>query len=168
MTLQLDNCCFCGELRIGSLIIGYLTLIRDIIVTLISIIILAISREIRASGIVIAVFCILLLIGLLNVIFTIVLLIGIHQYKNGHMKVYLIFNLVVMVIAVLLILILCIATGLPILILVGLVFLAFHVYYLLIIRSYYLKMDNALNKPAIFSTPEGPPLTAERLGFTEA
>lgn len=47
-------------------------------------------------------------------------------------------------------------------------FSGFHIYYLVVIRSYYMTMDDASKMPAIFNTPEGPPLTAERLGLTHA
>ncbi|CAB3227862.1 unnamed protein product [Arctia plantaginis] len=153
--LKLKYCCYCGDLRTGSVVIANVNLVRDILFLLISITMLTLTGTRYAlwlDRVMIPVFGILLVVNIVNVIMDIVLLIGIHKYKVGYLKTNFIFNVIEMVVASVLILTLCITSELPGLIALCLVFLGFHMYNLMIIRSYYLKMDDPSNKPAIYDS----------------
>ncbi|MBN4742889.1 hypothetical protein H4F41_25020, partial [Escherichia coli] len=101
MALELSNCCFCVELRTGSLIIGYLSLVGNIILTIASIMGIAGSAYIMQNGkdqdtqdaglIALIVVIIAFIFILINLIMNIVLLVGLHKYKRGHVKAYLIY-----------------------------------------------------------------------------
>ncbi|CAB3227861.1 unnamed protein product [Arctia plantaginis] len=72
-----NKCCFCGELRTSTLICSYLTLARDVIVTVASITLFCLSGSAITfiSGVGISVFCVVIAIVFTNVLFTIVLII---------------------------------------------------------------------------------------------
>ncbi|XP_072944721.1 uncharacterized protein [Epargyreus clarus] len=108
--LIFDDCCFCVELRTGCLIIGYLNLIGSIIATIMSIMLVATGSaivsvyhddpDVKTAGVVLLVVAIitLVIVGLL-LAFAIVLLIGLHKDKPGHVKCYLIYSVIFLVLS---------------------------------------------------------------------
>lgn len=162
MALEFNKCCFCVDLRVGSFIIGYLGLVGCIIMTLLSIVGLVASAYITVNGdtkqaqmiggFALAVMCIVLVIVVLHLIFDIILLIGLHKNKRGHVKAYLVFVTIFIVISILAF-ISSIANGSPAgEIVKSLLTILFSAYFLLVIRSYYLKMDDATKRPAVYNT----------------
>nr|XP_049700427.1 uncharacterized protein LOC126055412 [Helicoverpa armigera] len=163
MALEFNKCCFCIELRTGCLIIGYLNLIGNIVMILLSILGLAAAGVVTAQGkdedvqavgaVMFAVVAIMLVFLILFLAFTIVLLVGLHQYKRGHIKAYLIYALIFIVLYI----IMFFASFASEHIVAGnvvrdLISILLSIYFLLVIRSYYLKMDDPANKPAVYNT----------------
>ncbi|CAB3227857.1 unnamed protein product [Arctia plantaginis] len=166
MAFEVNKCCFCVELRTGSLIIGYLNLVWNIIVTLLVIVSMAAvgvavssisEREMNEEKHTIAViamvvFGAILLFLILNLIFIIVLLVGLHKNKRGHVKAYLIYAFIFILFAIVMF-ISSIARGNPAGdIIKNLLTLLFTIYFFVVIRSYYLKMNDTANKPAVYNT----------------
>ncbi|XP_075977261.1 uncharacterized protein LOC142977317 [Anticarsia gemmatalis] len=159
MALQLNNCCFCVELRTGSLIIGYLNLVGSILTTIATGVGLGLGGYIiaegdadhkKAGGVVVAVMALLLLLAIVNLIFSVVLLIGIHKYKPGHVKAFVIFYGICIVLSAIL-LIVNLSMGTPFKDVVSSFLQIFlGIYFLLVIRSYHKTMNE--NGPAIYDT----------------
>ncbi|CAG9788418.1 unnamed protein product [Diatraea saccharalis] len=167
-----DKCCGCIELRTGCLIIGYLNLIGAILGILTAAILvlgtgIALSdsevrdqfkHEFKEAGAAVATAVvvtavILIILFVLFFAMIIVYLVGIHQNKRGHVKAYMIFSVIFLVI-------------LTIMFFVGLanppvsasdvcskiLNILLNIYFLLVIRSYYYKMNDASRQPAIYNT----------------
>ncbi|KAI5634154.1 hypothetical protein NE865_13110 [Phthorimaea operculella] len=157
----LNSCCGCIELKTGSLIIGYLNLIGEIIFIIIGIIGLVgggvvaagaeSEKEAHNGQAVMIVSIILLLIVLFFFAFTVVLLVGIHQNKRGHVKAYLIVGAVCLVLSLITTLASFATSANGTVIASRIISYIISVYFLLVIRSYYLKMEDS-NKPAIYNT----------------
>lgn len=163
MALEVNKCCFCVELKTGSLIIGYLGLVWNIILTLMVILGIvaagAITSQARDDNdaktigtAMLVVMAIVAVFVVLNLIFSIVLLVGLHQNKRGHVKAYLIYTGIFIVLGIIFF-ITSIAQGSAAgEIIKYLINLALSVYFLIVIRSYWLKMDDASMRPAIYNT----------------
>ncbi|KAF9823387.1 hypothetical protein SFRURICE_006600 [Spodoptera frugiperda] len=164
MTFVFDKCCFCIELRTGCLIIGYLNLIGNIIAILMSIIGLAAAGVVTAEGdkedgtqavgaVALAVIGILLIFFILFLTFSIVLLVGLHKHKRGHIKAYLIYTVIFLVLYVIMFFAGFAASHINGGVVArDLISILLSIYFLLVIRSYYLKMDDPSNKPAVYNT----------------
>ncbi|KAJ0176282.1 hypothetical protein K1T71_008456 [Dendrolimus kikuchii] len=153
-----DNCCFCIDLKVGTLILGYLSLVGSFIYAILVGIGIAGGSVLIAKGdedqqmvggIVLAVAIIMLIVLLVNLLFTIVLLVGVHKDKRGHVKAYLIFNMICIVLMII---------GFfgsfagPIdwsKIIQNLITIVLSIYYWVVIRSYWVKMgETSKNRPA--------------------
>ncbi|XP_075976575.1 uncharacterized protein LOC142976883 [Anticarsia gemmatalis] len=157
----LDNCCFCIELRTGSLIIGYLSLIGSIILTLMAGIAMGLSgyyasevttdEQRLGAGILIGITVFILIIVLLNLIFSIVLLVGLHKYKRGHVKAYLIYTGIFIGLSILLF-IASVSTNPNVQhIFRDILQIGLSIYFLIVIRSYYKRMNDPENNPTVYS-----------------
>ncbi|CAH0400261.1 unnamed protein product [Chilo suppressalis] len=164
-----DKCCGCIDLRTGCLIIGYLNLIGAIIGVVMGAI-LAIGTGVILSSdefkeqlhddqaAVVTTFAVILAVILIILfvfffIMVVVYLVGIHQNKRGHVKAYMVFAVIFLVIY-------------TVMFFVGfanppirasdvcskLLSILLNVYFLLVIRSYYYKMNDASRQPAIYNT----------------
>ncbi|KAJ8719388.1 hypothetical protein PYW08_011563 [Mythimna loreyi] len=167
---EFNKCCFCIDLRSGCLIIGYLNLIGNIIMVLLSIVTLATSavakslinenEELKDSReglqvmttVLIAVVAIMLVFFILFLAFTIVLLVGLHKHKRGHIKAYLIYALIFIILSVIMFFAGFAGTQSAGEIIKQIFIILLNIYFLLVIRSYYLKMDDPSNKPAVYNT----------------
>ncbi|KAJ8720011.1 hypothetical protein PYW07_012054 [Mythimna separata] len=167
---EFNKCCFCIDLRSGCLIIGYLNLIGNIILILLSIIAMATTgvanaiindneefKDARESmhvmaTVIFAILVIMLIFYLLFLAFTIVLLVGLHQHKRGHIKAYLIYALIFIVLSIIMFFASFGGTITAGEIIRQLVLILLNIYFVLVIRSYYLKMDDPSNKPAVYNT----------------
>ncbi|CAH0726762.1 unnamed protein product, partial [Brenthis ino] len=147
--LVLDFCCCCFPLRTGCLVIGYLNLIANIILAIYAILSLSAGISMAYSGlyshqastIVISVSTVLLIFILIYVAFTIALLYGLHKEKPRHVKAYLVYGLVFLIIyTVLFIVNLILGAHEPIGIVGRIVEIALSAYFLLVIRSQYVRM----------------------------
>ncbi|KAJ2951693.1 hypothetical protein O0L34_g13855 [Tuta absoluta] len=156
----LNSCCGCIELKTGSLIIGYLNLIGEIIFIIIGLVgligggvVAANSKnedDVHGAQAVMIVSIILLLIVFFFFAFTIVLLVGIHKNKRGHVKAYLIVGAICLVLSLITTLASFAGAYDGLTIASRIISYIVSVYFLLVIRSYYLKMDNSKG-PAIYS-----------------
>ncbi|XP_063364766.1 uncharacterized protein LOC134653360 [Cydia amplana] len=159
-SLIFDKCCGCIELKTGCLIIGYLELVGEIILSLLILVSLlaggvAISsdkEDVKEVGVGLIVISAILLLALaLLLAFTITLLVGLHKNKRGHVKAYLIYSAIFFVIAVVMFFS-GLSQGPPVSnIISNIIGLLIHLYFLLVIRSHYYKMDEA-SKGAIYNT----------------
>ncbi|XP_063625360.1 uncharacterized protein LOC134797069 [Cydia splendana] len=159
-SLIFDKCCGCIELKTGCLIIGYLELVGEIILSLLILVSLlaggvAISsdkEDVKEVGVGLIVISVILLLALaLLLAFTITLLVGLHKNKRGHVKAYLIYSAIFFVIAVVMFFA-GLSQGPPISnIISNIITLVIHLYFLMVIRSHYHKMDDA-SKGAIYNT----------------
>lgn len=170
--LVFDKCCFCIELKTGCFIIGYMSLAFYSILTILAIVGLATGSYMAAhpemvveegsdnqdvataGGIMVIVFSALAIIFLAILLtFVIVLLVGLHKNKPGHVKAYVIYS--------------CIFIILTVIALVSSIFspnkdagsisqtltsIAWNVYTTLVIRSHYFAMKNPERGPAIYNT----------------
>ncbi|CAH2220413.1 jg14394, partial [Pararge aegeria aegeria] len=158
--LVFKNCCFCIPLKTGCLILGYFYLISSIVVLLmtgfgLSFIVTMlhhVADAIKPLMITLVVLgSIILVLILIALPFNILLLIGLHKEKKNYIKIYLIFQLVFTILSILLRI-----TGVILSMggyltgaLTTLVYAVINIYYLIVIRSYYLKMSKgAKNVPA--------------------
>ncbi|XP_047997687.1 uncharacterized protein LOC125235239 [Leguminivora glycinivorella] len=159
-SLIFDKCCGCIDLKTGCFIIGYLELVGEIIFSILILISvmaggMAISsddKELKQVGVGLLVISIILLLALaLLLAFTITLLVGLHKNKRGHVKAYLIYSAIFFVIAVIMFFS-GLSQGPPVSNIIShIVGLVIHLYFLLVIRSHYHKMDDA-SKGAIYNT----------------
>ncbi|KAI5634152.1 hypothetical protein NE865_13108 [Phthorimaea operculella] len=157
----LNSCCGCIDLKTGSLIIGYLNLIGEITFIIISILglvgggVVAAGAESLKQALnvqaVMIVSVILLLIVFFFFAFTVVLLVGIHQNKRGYVMAYLIVGVVCLVLSLITTLASFATAANGTVIACHIVSYIISVYFLLVIRSYYLEMEDR-NKPAIYNT----------------
>ncbi|XP_049875237.1 uncharacterized protein LOC126373225 [Pectinophora gossypiella] len=159
-SLVFDNCCCCIELRTGCLIIGYLNLVGDIILTILAILGLVAGGVVAANGedqsdkdggvMIMVISVIFLLILLFFLAFTIVLLVGLHKNKRGHVKAYLIVSVICLVLSIIMFLASFAGTVTASDIVSKLISFALSIYFILVIRSYYYKMDDN-KRPAIYN-----------------
>ncbi|CAB3227858.1 unnamed protein product [Arctia plantaginis] len=151
MPLEVNNCCFFVGLRTGSLIIGYLNFIWNVLVigTLIAAMVTAAQiaadtsdKDTKmAAELTLALLGIALIFVIVNLLVTCLLLVGIHKHKRGYIKAYLIYTCIFIIFAIV-DFIASIAKGAPASNIVQNLFsLLFSIYYLVVIRSYYMKMD---------------------------
>ncbi|XP_028163957.1 uncharacterized protein LOC114355357 [Ostrinia furnacalis] len=169
--LLFDTCCGCIELRTGCLIIGYLNLVFSAIAVIMTLILgvmvgVAVNdkdvqqalreqghfpTEAAAAVSVIAIIFVVLI--LLFLIFNIVFLVGVHQNKRGHVKAYLIFHVIFLILYT--ISFLASFASPPINggdVASKLLSILLSIYFLLVIRSYYYKMGDTSRQPAIYNT----------------
>ncbi|CAB3227860.1 unnamed protein product [Arctia plantaginis] len=132
MVMELKNWCFCGSLRAGSLVIGYFNLIRDLLMigTLTILLLIPYSSDFALSNVDRAINYMLIGIGIINLIFV--------MNISKFIKIYLVYSLTAIVIASLLMIILYFTIEVPFLIYAYLIHFPFHIYNIIIIRSYYL------------------------------
>lgn len=156
-----DTCCGCIELRTGCLIIGYLQLVAQIIFSILILVLLTAGGVEAASDdktaqqggtLLIALSIIMLIFLILFLTFTIVLLVGLHKDKPGHVKAYIIFATIFLVINVITFLAGFANTPIKAGNVVGnLLGLLLSLYFLLVIRSHYVKMGDSSKGPAVYS-----------------
>ncbi|XP_061717837.1 uncharacterized protein LOC133525555 [Cydia pomonella] len=159
-SLIFDKCCICIELKTGCLIIGYLELVGEIILSLLILVSLlaggvAINsddQEVKQVGVGLLIISVIMLLALaLLLAFTITLLVGLHKDKRGHVKAYLIYAAIFFGIIVIMFFS-GLSQGPPISnIMSNIIGLMLHAYFLLVIRSYYHKMNDT-SKGAIYNT----------------
>lgn len=171
MGFEFNKCCFCIDLRTGCLIIGYLNLIANLVVMLVLSLGLVATGAIASGALndkdlpsetneniktvgafMLGIFVVTMVFLILFLAFTIVLLVGLHQYKRGHVKAYLIFSVIFVVLSVIMFFVSFGGAVTAGVIVRQLFTILLNIYFLLVIRSYYLKMDNPANKPAIYNT----------------
>ncbi|CAH0625264.1 unnamed protein product [Chrysodeixis includens] len=162
MGFEFEHCCFCIDLRIGCLVIGYINLFADLALILMSGMGLAAAGHVgriyggqaAAMGtIMMAILAVTMLVCILFLIFTIVLLVGLHQHKRGHVKAYLIYTLIFVILYTIMFFTgFAIATYSPWSIARDVISIVLTIYFLLVIRSYYLQMDDPNLRPAIYNT----------------
>ncbi|XP_047028580.1 uncharacterized protein LOC124636508 [Helicoverpa zea] len=152
MPLVMDKCCFFLPLRKGCLIIGYLNLVGNLLMILLSVIGLAAAsvlmiigkdEEEQNLGAAMFVVCMVMLILLLVFLaFTIILLLGLHQHKRTLVKVYLIYALAFIVLSIIMFFANLMVAVEPLNIVKDIVSIVVQIYFWLVIRSFYLVMDN--------------------------
>ncbi|KAI5634155.1 hypothetical protein NE865_13111 [Phthorimaea operculella] len=150
-----DKCCCCIDLRTGCLILGYLSLIEEIFVIGAALYFLMSNNYNRASQEEAIFIYILLFVMLFFFIVTIVLLVGIHKNKRSHVGTYLCVGAVCLVGGLISIVVSCISSSGPEKaqnIIKNIVGYLFNVYFYLVIRSYYYKMNNDVRGPPLTST----------------
>nr|ABK24774.1 unknown [Picea sitchensis] len=159
-SLVFDKCCGCIDLKTGCFIIGYLELVAEIILSLLILILLvggsvgvaSNKDDAQALGAgMLAIAVILLLVLALLLAFTITLLVGLHKNKRGHVKAYLIYSAIFLVLTVIMFFASFSQTITASNVISNLLGIALHAYFFLVIRSQYHKMDDA-NKGAIYNT----------------
>ncbi|KAJ2953906.1 hypothetical protein O0L34_g1540 [Tuta absoluta] len=106
----LNTCCDCIGLRTGCLIISYLSLIGEIFFIIVALVglhntgVLATEGKTeveKLAGEAGMIWFISLLVGVLvYFIFTVILLVGIYTNKSRHVKAYLIFNTITLVVSI--------------------------------------------------------------------
>lgn len=164
--LILDNCCGCIKLRTGCLIIGYLNLFYSIVIVIATAVCFS-SKDFKeefskrnADHLTIAsvVAIIALVIILLFLIMNIVFVIGVHQNKRGHVKAYLIYNAVFLVLYSLILFgafagaITSYGNALTWTNVVqNLLVIVLATYSLMVIRSFYYKMNDSNHQPAVYN-----------------
>ncbi|XP_045451748.1 uncharacterized protein LOC123660760 isoform X2 [Melitaea cinxia] len=150
-----SKCCFCIDLKTGCFILAYLNLVGVIIsiiltgVGLGAIITLAQSNpELKhAIPAAIGLTSVLLIFMILALAFSIVLLVGLHKDKPEHVKSYLIFNgIFVGIYAVLLIITIILGQVTVQMICTRILQILITIYFLLVIRSYYIDMKSNRNR----------------------
>ncbi|XP_075977259.1 uncharacterized protein LOC142977316 isoform X1 [Anticarsia gemmatalis] len=162
MTFELENCCYCVDLKTGALILGYMSGVSNLILITIAVCILhfdnfvllvAIKEFYRTEAFIIYVIMIVAVaILIISLIFNIILLIGLHQFKPKCVKAYLIYiGIYINITFGLLIASIIIGTEVRFVIR-DLVQLLISFYTLLIVRSYYKVMNFPPQKPMIFHT----------------
>ncbi|XP_068630846.1 uncharacterized protein [Battus philenor] len=143
-----DKCCICIELRTGCFIIGYLQLVTQAILAIVSIVGLMAGivllqksdEENHKIGLILVIaFVIMLLMLVPYLAFTIVYVVGLHKNKPGHVKAYLIFSVAFLFIYGVII-IAQIASGSTASFIQNIFYFLLNIYYLLVIRSYWLQM----------------------------
>ncbi|XP_045499827.1 lysosomal-associated transmembrane protein 4A-like [Colias croceus] len=148
--LTFEYCCCCFDLRIGSLIIGYLNVIFNLVITVLCSLKIRDGLAIKRLGLdsvfdistpIIATNSIELAIALLFIIFSLMLIYGIHKYQRLFVKSYLIYSFV-FIILVAVIFFVCLGTETmgPGQIITFIIAVAINIYFLLVVRSYYLTM----------------------------
>ncbi|XP_026741815.1 uncharacterized protein LOC113503878 [Trichoplusia ni] len=162
MGFELEHCCFCIDLRIGCLIIGYLNLIGDFALILMTILGLTALGNVGITfhgsmsvmgAIITSVFAVSLIVCTLFLVFTIVLLVGIHQHKRGHVKAYLIYTLIFLILYTIMFLAGFAGIGhTPLTIARDVISIILSIYFLIVVRSYYLTMDEPNLRPAMYNT----------------
>lgn len=166
---QFESCCFCIPLRTGTLVLGYLHLIGSLLGIILSSLMivggavvtsgnvdlgakeyhfnendknaLANEQVVKMAGVLaLAVGIILLILFIVHIVFVIFLLIGGHNSKPGHIKAYLIYSTVMVIIAVLLTIVSLIAAP-SAAVVSHFISYAIEIYFLLVIRSYMIKLQ---------------------------
>ncbi|KAL0829052.1 hypothetical protein ABMA28_003918 [Loxostege sticticalis] len=173
--LLFDTCCGCIELRTGCLIIGYLNLVFSLITIITTLVFgLAVGIAINdknfqeqikadpkfaeiagseATAVISAVAIVFVIILILFLAFNIVFLVGVHKDKRGHVKAYLIFHVIFLILYT--ISFLASFASPPINggdVASKLLAIVLSIYFLLVIRSYYYKMADSNRQPAIYNT----------------
>ncbi|XP_052741993.1 uncharacterized protein LOC112054418 isoform X1 [Bicyclus anynana] len=159
--LVLQQCCFCCiPLRTGSLILAYLYLIGIIVncgmtaatmITFTSYLAIS-SSELKLIFIkIIIILAFTLVINLVALPFNIYLLVGLHKERQRYVRIYIIFQIVFSVLTVLRqIVAVSMSSNIHIYGILQLVgHLVTNVYYLLVLRSHYLKMAIGTDQPAV-------------------
>ncbi|XP_075977036.1 uncharacterized protein LOC142977179 [Anticarsia gemmatalis] len=143
MVFELERCCWCLDLKSASFIIGYLELIGSLIWLLV-LQMFWMKFDVTGleyyAGLVFVILIIILTMEVLNLVFSILLLIGLYKHQAGHIKAYLIFS-VVNLIYVIMIMGFAFNQIVLIMSMSVLLTLAYRVYILAVVRSYYLSMD---------------------------
>ncbi|XP_038212853.1 uncharacterized protein LOC119833054 [Zerene cesonia] len=148
--LTFEHCCCCFDLRIGSLIIAYLDVIFNIVMSVVSGVRLRDGLTLRRLGIdsmfnistsIITTNSIQLAIALLFIIFSIMLVYGIHKYHRLFVKSYLIYSFIYIVLITIIFFVCLGIETVPAGEIIKFVFsICINIYFLLVIRSYYLTM----------------------------
>lgn len=165
-----DSCCGCIELKTGCLIIGYLNLIFGVVAIVMAALVAVgtgvvlsdsdvqheldkahVTAAVTTVAVVVAIILIILLV--LYFTFTIVYLVGVHQNKRGHVKAYLVYSVIFLVLYTILFFT-SFASGAVLLSTIAskIFSILLSIYFLLVIRSYYYKMNDASLQPAIYNT----------------
>ncbi|XP_034832941.1 lysosomal-associated transmembrane protein 4A-like [Maniola hyperantus] len=157
--IEFDNCCFCVPLRTGCLILGYLQLIASIILAIVSIVTLVavgavvatadaqVDESAAAVAALIAVYVIVLILVAALLTFSILLVVGIHKDRRGYVKAFLIYDLIFIIIYTIMYIVRCATLPPDVGYIVGtLIQILLNVYFLLVIRSYWVTMGNSVNR----------------------
>ncbi|XP_045774065.1 uncharacterized protein LOC123873303 [Maniola jurtina] len=152
-----DQCCFCVPLITGCLVLAYLFLVGTVVIGIFSIyavygivnIMPLVTGE--AHHIVIAVLvlnAVTLVLALISIPFNLLLLFGLHKERRSFLKVYLMFQLAYLIISELQnIVTFSLGFANIVAIVISLAGLVFNIYYILVIRSQYIRMGTASNLP---------------------
>ncbi|CAB3227859.1 unnamed protein product [Arctia plantaginis] len=145
------NSCLSLDLRTGSFICGYLNLAWHLAIAIVYLWVM-----IAASSIPFDVTSALVIIGIdlgfigINVIFNVMLIIGLHTLKRGFINAFIIYNYIFLAFCLIMFIIYLSLGGGVLNIMFKLVSLCFTAIFLLIIRSYYLSMDDNKTGAAMY------------------
>ncbi|XP_045774067.1 uncharacterized protein LOC123873304 [Maniola jurtina] len=145
-----NQCCFCVPLRTGCLILAYLFLVGSIAIgiysTLVVVSMVANMSRVPADfrHVLISILglnSVTLVLVLISIPFNILLLVGLHKERRNFVKRYLIFQLVYIILSVILDIVrMSMGRAYLVSYIIILVNLVFNIYYLLVLRSQYVKM----------------------------
>ncbi|XP_075976799.1 uncharacterized protein LOC142977018 [Anticarsia gemmatalis] len=149
MAVQLKTCIGCVELRKGCLIIGYVSLVLN---TLMSIILLSIliTAGVLAGGTgvqvvwgALAIFAVISVVSMvISLGFNIGLLVGVHKDRPCPVRAYVIYTIVLIVLNIITVIANLSLGGDVASAVLDFVFIAINIYFILVINSYYLVMTS--------------------------
>ncbi|XP_045774063.1 uncharacterized protein LOC123873301 [Maniola jurtina] len=152
-----NDCCCCIQLRKGCLILGYMSLVGNVVYGFAYIILIyIIASEIkstsellenhRSNTTFLMIYAIDLILALISIPFNILLLNGLHKERRRFVKIYIRFQLVMLVLDILrkLVAMIMMSEKLDLLTIAAvLIDLGLNIYFLLVVRSQYEKMGEA-------------------------
>ncbi|XP_045773511.1 uncharacterized protein LOC123872945 [Maniola jurtina] len=154
--IEFSNCCFCVPLRTGCLILGYLQLIASIILAIISIVTLVAVGAVVATAdapvnesavaALVSVYVIILILVTVLLTFSILLVVGIHKERRSYVKAFLIYDLIFIILYAIMYIVRCATLPPNVGFIVGtLIQILLSIYFLLVIRSYWVIMGSNVN-----------------------
>ncbi|GBP49366.1 hypothetical protein EVAR_24671_1 [Eumeta japonica] len=171
--LLLDTCCECVELRTGCLIIGYLQLVFEIVGATFLLMGLTVGPAVAsvvlrtdcteshtddAQGRTLLFICAVSLLAIvLGLAFTITLLVGVHMNKRRHVKAYLIYLTIFLMLSVVMFFVSLSSIKYNTDGIIGYyISCALNAYFLLVVRSYYYRMN--VDRPTVIDTAHARPI----------